>query len=239
VRCALVARLNCRQRGLTDRNRSPAAVRRRAILRLVSLPETLVAAAAKRRNPVRAALLVQTAVAIEVLLNTPIRLRNLCGLRFDRHFDQCRPGRKGVVHLIMPAEEVKNNEPLEFELPASVTHLLTLYRKRHLPCLVDGAPIFVFPGRNGGPKHVVTLSGQIVKAIRRNAGLIMTVHAFRHVAVIRPNPVYALVSRLLGHKSIQTTLSFYAGFESKAAGRAYDREILRLRGNKSGSSRRG
>jgi len=242
---ALVARLNCRQRGLTDRNRS---ILRQFdddmnVLRLVSLPEALAAAAAKRRNPVRAALLVQTALAIEVLLNTPIRLRNLCGLRFDRHFDQSRPGRKGVVHLVIPAEAVKNNEPLEFELPASVTRLLTLYRKRHLPGLVDGAPIFVFPGQNGGPKHVVTLSGQIVKAIRRNAGLTMTVHAFRHVAAklyLDRNPgAYALVSRLLGHKSIQTTLTFYAGFESKAAGRAYDREILRLRGNKSGSSRHG
>ena len=87
-----------------------------------------------------------------------------------------------------------------------------------------------------------TLAGQIVAAIRRHIGVRMTVHAFRHVAAkiyLDRNPgAYALVSRLLGHRSIQTTMNAYTGLESKAAGIVYDQEILRLRDQRSGSVRR-
>ena len=234
----LVKRLRCRKKGLTQKNRE--------ILRqfddppnmwkLLDLPEILAAKAKKQRNARKAALMIQTALAIEIEISAPIRLKNLTKLRLDHHFDYSRAGRHGIVHLVIPEVEVKNREPLEFELPKSVIKLLEHYRRFALPQLSSDSTTWLFPGAKGGAKHNVTLAGQIVTAIRRYSGLRMTVHAFRHLAAkiyLDKNPgAYALVSRLLGHKSIQTTMDFYTGLESKSAGIAYDQEILRLRGDK-------
>jgi hypothetical protein len=43
---------------------------------------------------------------------------------------------------------------------------------------------------------------------------------------------------LLGHKSIQTTISFYTGAESANAARHYARTILSLRGSALGNEAR-
>jgi integrase len=240
----IVDRLRCRNRGLTTKNRE---ILRQFddpmnVFKLLTLPELLVAHAKRQRNVKKATLSVQLALAIEIELHAPIRLKNLINLRLDRHFDHSRADRKGVVHLVIPEAEVKNSEPLEFVLPKSIVKLLEVYRKTHLPRLTDGELIWLFPGQNGGAKHKVTLTGQIVTAIRRHTGLRMTVHAFRHVAAkiyLDRNPgAYALVSRLLGHRSIQTTMCAYTGLESKAAGIAYDQEILRLRDPRSRPARR-
>ncbi len=220
---ALTRRLKCREKGLTARNRERLRQFDDPLnqFRLLELPSTLVTEARKQRNSRRAALLVQTAFAVELLLMAPIRLGNLLSLRLDTHFDYSRSGRKGIVHLVIPAHEVKNRQLLEFELPGSTVELLDLYGNNYLPILSDGTPNWLFPGQKGGAKHAVTLSGQIVRAIRDRTGLSLNVHAFRHLAAklyLGEHPgAYGLVSRLLGHKAIQTTLDFYADFETAAA----------------------
>ena len=240
----IVDRLRCRKRGLTSKNRE---ILRQFddpmnVLKLLTLPELLVARAKQQRNSRKAALSMQLALAIDIELHAPIRLKNLINLRLDRHFDHSRASRRGVVHLVIPEVEVKNNEPLEFVLPSTVVRLLESYRKTYLPQITQGELTWLFPGQNDGAKHKVTLAGQIVAAIRRHTGLRMTVHAFRHVAAkiyLDRNPgAYALVSRLLGHRSIQTTMNAYTGLEGKAAGIAYDQEILRLRDPRSRPARR-
>ena len=86
------------------------------------------------------------------------------------------------------------------------------------------------PGTTGGPKHHATLAGQITSAIRRQIGLVVNPHLFRHLAAklyLDAHPgEYALVARLLGHKSVQTTMDFYAAFDNAAAARHYHNEIL-------------
>jgi integrase len=70
----------------------------------------------------------------------------------------------------------------------------------------------------------------------------MTVHSFRHVAAylyLKEHPgEYAFVSRLLGHKSIQTTIDFYCAFEAKFAALHYDATILEPRRGRPGRGRR-
>ncbi len=57
----------------------------------------------------------------------------------------------------------------------------------------------------------------------------MTPHQFRHLSAwlyLRRRPGdFVTVQKLLGHKSIKTTMNFYAKLESETAGRHYD-EIL-------------
>ena len=228
----LCDRVRCRQRGLTDKNlerlrqfNDPLNV-----LKIVSLPDTLEAAARKIANPKRRAQLMQTAVAIAILLVAPMRLRNLLGLDLDRHFQRSRRGRGAVVTLAIEPEEVKTGVPLEFEVPTEVVDLLDRYTDVHLPFLAQGKTKVLFPGKKAGPKHAVSLSDQIVKAIRRFTGLQMNVHLFRHLAaklyLDRHPGDYATVSRLLGHKSIQTTMDFYVAFETAAAARHFDQTVL-------------
>jgi integrase len=240
----LAKRVKCRKRGMTDKNME--IVRQFDddfnVTTLVQFPDVLLAAAKKQSNPVKAALRVQTAVMIEIELATVIRLENLCNLRFDQHFDYSRTGRRGVVHMVIPDHTVKNDVPLEFELSRRTVWMLDLFRRTYLPRLAPGGTPYLFPGQKGGAKHPSTVEVQIIRTLRNRAGLRMTVHAFRHVAAflyLKAHPgEHAFVSRLLGHKSIQTTIDFYCAFEAKFAALHYDKTILEPRRGGAGRRRR-
>ena len=59
------------------------------------------------------------------------------------------------------------------------------------------------------------------KALRKGIGLQINPHLFRHLAAklfLDANPgQYETVRQFLGHRTIVTTMRFYAGFETKAA----------------------
>ena len=118
-------------------------------LKQKELPNILLARARKTKNPRKAALLVQHALAIRLETVMPVRLQNLLTLRVAQHFDFSRAGRRGIVHLILTAEEVKNGEPYEVELAGDTAKLLKLYIEKYLPVLTKGPIDWLFPGANG------------------------------------------------------------------------------------------
>ena len=93
----------------------------------------------------------------------------------------------------------------------------------------------MFPGRDGAPKTRHGLGQRISRTIFAHTGLRMHPHIFRHTAVrlfLDANPGTAeVMRRVLGHRSIETTMLFYAGQETAAAVRHFDETILRLRGD--------
>ncbi len=92
--------------------------------RLVNLPESMMRSVARLPDPgYNDAVRAQTALAIAIELVAPLRAKNLAGLRLDRHLIRSRPGPGAVMHLVVPAGEVKNKNPLEFELPPDVVRL--------------------------------------------------------------------------------------------------------------------
>ena len=179
------------------------------------------------------AVTVQIALAVEILLMAPIRAANLVNIEIDRHIQRSRTGRKGKVHLVIPGEEVKNGEPLEFELPAETVDLLDLYIREYHLRLTDAPSPWLFPAKNGGPKSRELFGDQISKRVFKATGLHVNLHLFRHIAAklyLDRNPGgYEVVRRLLGHRSMETTMRFYAGLETAAAGRHFDQTILKLR----------
>jgi integrase len=201
--------------GMTARNRArlrpfddPANV-----ARLIQLPETLVRRhAGEPRVSYHAALQVQSALAIAILLVAPLRVKNLAGLTLDRHVVRARAGVRAVRHLVIPAHEVKNASPLEFELPEPVQRLLDLYVSRYRPVLAT----------------------QIQRVIRQETGLALNIHLFRHLAAklfLAAHPGdYETVRLLLGHKSLLTTVRSYCGLEQADAMRRYDAVLKRYRG---------
>ena len=61
--------------------------------------------------------------------------------------------------------------------------LLDLHLGRHRRHLLRGEDEgWPSPGEKGGPKHAVSLAGQIERAVRHRAGLEVHPHLFRHIA---------------------------------------------------------
>ena len=177
---------------------------------------------------------VQVALAVAILLMMPVRAANLVGLHLDRHLQRTRAGKKGVVHIVIPGHEVKNGEELEFELPAELVRLLDLYLRDFHPRLTDEPSHWLFPGREPGQhKAIMTLGQQVTRQVFKTTGLRVNLHLFRHISaklyLDRVPGGYEVVRRLLGHRTSETTIRFYAGMESKSASRHYDDVILQLR----------
>ena len=190
--------------------------------KLINLPFVMRAQVEKGRlSPVRAAQQSEMAVAIAILLIAPIRIKNLRHIEIGR---QLRTHGE-LMMLSFVEEEVKNAVPLEFEIDAATAELITWYIERHRPLLAPQGSLFLFPGRDGGPRSEGGLSTPLVKALRRGIGLPINPHLFRHLAAklfLDAHPGhYETVRQLLGHKTIMTTMRFYAGFETKAATKLY------------------
>jgi integrase len=216
------------KKGLTDKSRARLLQfeDEENIGRLVRLSGLLAAEARRQdRGGVSEALKMQTALALGILLVCPIRVKNLASLNLERHIRRSRPG-SGIVHMVIPAHEVKNRADLEFELPADVVAILDRYLEVYRPRLVDGPNPWLFPARSGASKPPGPFGTQLSQAIKRSTGLVVNVHLFRHLAAqltLQANPgAYELVRLLLGHKSAVTTTTFYCGSEQKAAFRHYD-----------------
>lgn len=91
----------------------------------------------------------------------------------------------------------------------------------------------MFPGRTVHPKDCSALRNQIRNTLWNEAGIKLTPHQFRHVAakiLLDSKPgYYEVVRKVLGHKSLSTTYSHYAGAETKAAIKLYDDVIIQHR----------
>ena len=229
-------RLSIGRRGQTEKNRN--CLRQfddsDNVVALLGLPRMLMGIASKNRNPRAGALQAQIAVAIEILIMAPIRLGNLCSLDLEQNL--VRPRRRGKeLHIVLPAEQVKNREPLEYPLPLESVELIERYLKEFRPQLASPSCTALFPGRCGSPKGDNTLREQIHQTIRSHTGLEMNPHSFRHVmAKIYLDAIpsgYEVVRRVLGHRSIDTTTAYYTGLESAAAVRHFDGVLLRRRKN--------
>ena len=236
--CGSIARrLAPEQHGLTEKNRRRLRQlddpRNKALL--LHLPGRLRAEAEARGTPDRhGALLMQMAVAIELLTLCLLRRKNLVSLDADRHFRWSRAGRTGVCHLAIEAAEVKNREPLEFELPQETADLLKLYLERYQPLLGTTPSSWLFPGRTGQkPKAETGFSAQITDCVFSRTGLTINPHLFRHIGAklhldAQPGS-YEVLRRVFGHRSMTTTAETYCGLEMMAAARHVDGVILAQR----------
>ncbi len=230
-------RLSPDRQGLSDKNRAvldrfddPDLVRC-----FLTVPQRLreqVARMTKGYDGRSAALLVQQALAIELLIFAPMRLGNLVSLHLERHLAWLQTRDEPVLVISIPAEEVKNREPLSFKLPPETSKRVQSYVEEWRPRLLAEPSPFLFPGRNGSHKDQSCLSKRITEAVWNEAGVRITPHQFRHIAaklhLDRHPGQYEVVRRLLGHKSVSTTYSHYAGAETKAAVAHYQETILGL-----------
>lgn len=152
---AICRRLDFSKVGMTDKNR--ARLRqfddRANVHALVTLPQKILARRIGHKDVSLAnARDVQSALLVELLLMVPMRIANLAGLDLERHILRTRSHGQGVVHLVIPAEEVKNGVAVEAELPPETVRLLDVYLERYRPLLLAAPSSWLFPNSSGGPK---------------------------------------------------------------------------------------
>jgi integrase len=179
------------------------------------------------------ALRVMFALAVEILIVAPMRINYLTGMELDRNIVRTRPGPKGVVHIVIPKEEVKNDEPYEVELPQETADLLAVYLRTYRSRLSSVSSPWLFPNDEGKRRVTERFSTSISEFVLRETGIKMNVHLFRHLAAtlhLRANPDDLETSRrILGHRSLTTTMKFYAEIKTSAAFKRYDGMIAAAR----------
>jgi len=201
---------------------------------VVNLPAALMAQARllRDRAPTKAAVTAQLAVAIAILTFAPVRLGNLTRIKLGQNL--IKPGGLNAPFvLVFPDYDVKNRVNLNFPFDDELTALIDEYIHQLRSTLLRGSnDVWLFPGETGGCKDAKTFSGQITERVEKATGLFITVHQFRHAAAARwlmdhPGD-YETVRRVLGHRSIQTTIKFYCGLETTHANIMFGAMIRKL-----------
>jgi integrase len=162
----------------------------------------------------------------------PLRPENLTELVFGTNlFIREEPG--AISSLELSAGEVKNQETeVAFDIPPQIVKMLIEYRNRIAPAVIGHRPERVFVNADGTAKSQATVAWLIKTYLARRAGIVLTPHQFRHVSarvMLDAAPgSFEIVKQLLGHKNIKTTTNFYAGIDSRRAGRHQQRLIERV-----------
>lgn len=201
---------------------------------LLKLPSRVLREAERRASGEREeALRVMHAVAVEILTMAPMRLENLTALELGKHLIEIRRGGARMTKIVIPSEETKTKAPFEVALPAESQALIDRYIADYRPLISDQSGPFLFPGPRGACRSPIAFSGAIPKFIRRETGLVMNVHLFRHLAgklYLEANPSdIETVRRILSHRTSTTTLRSYTELASGQAIKRYDDLIARLR----------
>jgi integrase len=231
-----IRRYKSRTRGLTKRNREKVMrlADDRIAAKLFTLPPKVFDALSKIKIPtVRDANLAAAALYVGLSLVWPARVGNLSKIHLTENIIRSGTGRTARMFIHFDAAMVKNYKDLEAELPPDVAHLVDLFIHRYRHLLVRAPSSFLFPHRDGGPRHRGVIWGAVTKLTERYVGVPVNPHLFRHLAAhffLKAHPGnYEVLRRTLGHSSIDTTTGNYAGAEDEAAIRMFDENVLRLR----------
>jgi integrase len=213
-------RFRPRQFGMTDsvRNKLRPFLNDYNCALLINLPYRIIEDLKGHSPSTLDAVQVQLALACAMLPNAPMRIANLASLNINTHIQRISGER---CHIIIPADEVKNERNLDYPLGKHVIELLDLYVRVYRPILLksqfDDGSLFI--SLNGKKKTEVTLSAQITHFIKTETGFHLNPHAFRHLIgliFLRKYPgEYEPVKQMLGHKDIKTTIKFYVGLETQ------------------------
>ena len=213
-----------RQPGMTTKNRDRLrSLQDPATLRcLLDLPHELFTRAETHADTQAAALEREDGLALAILLIAPIRRKNLSTIHLDRNLQRAGD----AMYLVFPPDEVKNGQPIEFELLPAIASMIDRHLATRSPKLCPSHTPWLFPRRDGTTSmHPDGLSKRIRTRLRRELGLDINPHLFRHLSaklLLDAHPgAYEAVRHLLGHARLSSTLNAYIGLETATAARLF------------------
>ncbi|MCC0013331.1 MAG: site-specific integrase [Hoeflea sp.] len=207
--------------GKRNRDRLQAFDDPAIVQRVLAFPEEELDRALKLRNPLRQAKGVERALVLSLSIFTGLRAKNLRSLRLDMNIR--RSGSRVFIELC--EDETKTHTILKVELPAETIVLLDLFvdtYRAHIPGALGNPHLFAAPD-GVSPRSYSAIREMISEPLRKHLGLEVSPHLFRHIMakiVAERAPEELMnVSRVLGHKSVNTTYQSYLGTETPAASR--------------------
>jgi integrase len=225
----MAARLRGKRRGLCQRVRQRLIPLKHEpnLAKLFLLPIGLTRSLSRKPSTsVADARLYQCALALALLTVCPLRIGALCSIRLDRHLSWSVAPMKGDLIIEFASGELKGDEAGSFPIPRDVAGLIRVYCERFRPLLTPrGSPFLfcgIFPER---PRSKTGFSTQLSQLIFDRLGLWVNPHLYRHLVhlvVLRRFPAaYAMVARVLTHRSINTTIQNYSYLDGEISMRAY------------------
>jgi integrase len=205
----------------------------------LQLPETLfkpLESKLRRNTALTAAERVDglTAIAMAILQVCPIRRANLVdGLRIggpDPSMSIPTDPRQPIRIRISRSETKTGARDIAAELPVGVSRRIRVYVDKIRPQVMaavgsDPDNPFLFPAKDQNPRSGTLVLKNISERAWKRGGIQLDCHVFRHIAakiVLDQDPsAIPLVSQILGHASIKTTLSYYAKINNVVSQRLY------------------
>jgi integrase len=197
--------------------------------KLLKLPIALEKKAQQASLPLAAAEIMKAAVALELLAFTALRGGNLVSIQIGHNLVQVSPSR---FHLVFPPQEVKNRQPLEFELTTEASQMLERYLREFRPQLPGAASKWLFPTAEGHEDRR-NFSSRLTRIVRRETGFVITPHMYRSIGpeqYLLKNPDgLALVSTVLGHTNLETARRHYVRANERRSRERYAQAVLQAR----------
>lgn len=153
------------------------------------------------------------AFAAALLTKVPMRISKAMALEFGKTLHDHGSGRIRQVIIDLPEDVVKNGVPRRTKLGPRLVALLDIYMALIRKPLAQSGNAFWFPATVGmarSPDHMSqSLAAWTTKHVIR-----MTAHQWRHVVgyiyLLEHPGCYDTVRRFLGHRSVTTTIEYYA-----------------------------
>ena len=225
---------NSRQVAMTPKNRARlrALQNEKNLVKLLTLPDALIARKRGGNAPHHDAIAREDAVAIAILTYCPLRIKNLSQINLEQNLQRLGDG---SAYLVFEDEETKNRRPVEYELPRDVVAMIDEHLKTRVPHLCPAGTAWLFPRRDG---HTAIgsseLGSRIFKRILKETGLEVNAHLFRHLSVmiyLDAHPgAYEAAGRLIGHSSASRTIRLYSGMETRSATQEYSNLVTSKKG---------
>jgi site-specific recombinase XerD len=164
----------------------------------------------KPRRPSCISIDYRDGLMIALLATALVRVKNFADIQIGTHL--IKSGDRYV--LIFPADEVKNNQPIEFEVYQPLVPVLDRYLEYHRHLLLQGQDSdFLWISKLGRPIKPHHVSERITKVTNRLLGKRISPHLFRHCAatsISEISPELARIIRpLLAHTRITTGERYY------------------------------
>lgn len=150
------------------------------------------------------------ALMVALLAARPLRRANITQIEIGRHLLRVGDG----FLLVFQADEVKDNRPLEVDIPAALCPLVEIYLAEDRPMLLgehESNRLWISVRRE--PMSEQAVYCRVTETTRRIFGRPLNPHLFRDCAVTSlavDDPEHMkIAARILGHRSLATTNKAY------------------------------